>query len=240
MGYAGDPSRRTAARRLRAEGWTLSEICSEVGCSKASASLWCRDVAADPAALDRRRRDRYLAGNQGARQRGPNKLQRARQAEIDGFVAAGRRRLAHPTDRELLVAGVALYAGEGSKRDGAVGFANSDPRMIQLFIGWLRRFFAIDEGRLRVALYLHEGLDLAAAQAHWSAVTGVPVTQFRKPYRARADPSIRTSKHPMGCATVIYQSASVHREILGLMQALLSSSFASEPACTPDARPIPG
>jgi hypothetical protein len=63
------------------------------------------------------------------------------------------------------VAGVALYAGEGAKRDGAVKFANSDPRMIGFYCAWLRRFFEIDEARLRVRLYLHQGLDLSASVA---------------------------------------------------------------------------
>jgi hypothetical protein len=45
--------------------------------------------------------------------------------------------------------------------------------MIVFFCYWLRRFFEVDESRLRVRLYLHEGLDLAAAIAFWSALTGI-------------------------------------------------------------------
>ena len=46
-------------------------------------------------------------------------------------------------------------------------FANSDPRMVAFFCSWLRHFFQVDESRLRVRLYLHQGLDLAAAIAFW-------------------------------------------------------------------------
>ena len=63
--------------------------------------------------------------------------------------------------------------------------------MIWLFVTWLRRFFDVDESRLRVRLYLHEGLDLEAANGFWSELTEHPVAQFTKPYRAVADPSIR-------------------------------------------------
>ena len=42
------------------------------------------------------------------------------------------------------------------------------------------------------------------APRHWSQVTGIPLSQFRQGYRAVADRSIRTSKHPYGCAYVIY------------------------------------
>lgn len=77
---------------------------------------------------------------------------------------------------------------EGSKTDGVVGFANSDPRMVALFLRWPRRFFTSDEGRLRVALHLHAGLDLPAAQCFWSEVTAIPVAPFQKPYRAAPTP----------------------------------------------------
>jgi len=60
-------------------------------------------------------------------------------------------------------------------------------------------------------------------QEHWAAVTGIPLSQFRKPYRAVPDSSIRTAKHPMGCASVVYSCSATHREIVGMMAALLSS-----------------
>ena len=129
-----------------------------------------------------------------------------------------------PAGLVALVAGVALYAGEGSKTDGAVAFANSDPRMILFFVTWLRRFFAPDEARLRMRLYLHQGLDLDAAVDFWSTLTGIPPHQFGKPYRAVPDPSIRRSKHPLGCPSVGYSCSRTHRSIMGLVGALLSST----------------
>ena len=82
----------------------------------------------------------------------------------------------------------------------------------------------IDEGRLRVRLYLHEGLDLAASVAFWSAVTGIPASQFHKPYRAVPDPTIRGAKHVHGCVGVRYSCSATHRSILGLVGALLSGA----------------
>jgi hypothetical protein len=119
--------------------------------------------------------------------------------------------------------GTALYAGEGAKRDGEVIFTNSDPRMVVLFLRWLRTVFAIDESRLRLRLYLHEGLDLAIANDWWSRLTSIPIEQFGRPYRAVPDASIRRSKHPMGCASIRYGSATTHRGVMGLIDALLPS-----------------
>ncbi|MFP5254504.1 MAG: hypothetical protein ACLGI8_01510 [Acidimicrobiia bacterium] len=133
MGYRGEIEKQNRARDLRAEGWTLSEICEAVGCSRSSASLWCRHVVVDEAVLAARRRQRLLNGNEGARQRGPNKLQRLKQAEIEAGIAEGFREIGSVSCRDLEIAALMLYAGEGAKSDGTIRLANTDPRLIGLF-----------------------------------------------------------------------------------------------------------
>jgi hypothetical protein len=210
MGYRGKIVEQNLARDLRAEGRTLMEIAVELGVAKSSVSLWVRDVEFEP--RPRRRGQR----------RGPNVLARRRQEEIERLRREGVMRIGQLSERDFLVAGVALYAGEGSKTDGEVKFANSDPRMILFFCVWLRRFFHVDESRLRIWLYLHQGLDLEAAVEYWSDLTKIPAAQFGKPYRAVPDPSIRRSKHPRGCPAVAYSCSRTHREIMGLIGGLLS------------------
>lgn len=223
MGYRGKVAEQERARELRAQAWTLNEIVAELGVSKSSVSLWVRDVDFDEEARAERARTNFVNGNHGARRRGPNRLARAKQAEIGRLLEEGKERIGKLSDRDLLIAGTALYAGEGSKRDGVVTFANSDPRMIALFLSWLRRFFDVDESRLRMRLYLHQGLDLEAAIDFWSRLTDIPKSQFGKPYRAAPDPSIRRVKHPMGCPGVTYGCSRTHRAVMGLVHALLSS-----------------
>ena len=103
-------------------------------------------------------------------------------------------------------------------------FANTDAAMMRFFCAWLRRFFRIDESRLRVRVYLHVGLDLDAAEEHWSVVTGVPRSQFKAPYRAIPNASIRRTKHEFGCAYVDYSCAKTHRAVMGLVRGLLTST----------------
>ena len=78
MGYRGQVDKQNRARDLRAQGWTLTEICEEVGCSKASASLWCRDVELDQEVLEQRRRERFLDGQRG---RSPTRPEQAPAAQ---------------------------------------------------------------------------------------------------------------------------------------------------------------
>jgi transcriptional regulator with XRE-family HTH domain len=219
MGYRGKVGEQQRARELRAQAWTLAEIAAELGVSRSSASVWVRDVPFDEAA----RAERAGANRQrGARRRGPNALARRKQDEIDRLLAEGRERIGRLSERDLLIAGTALYAGEGAKADGSVVFANSDVRLVVLFLRFLRHYFEVDESRLRVRVYLHAGLDLDAATRFWSQATGIPVPQFGKPYRAVPDASIRHSKHLYGCAYVKYSCAATHRAIMGLMAGLLA------------------
>jgi hypothetical protein len=52
-------------------------------------------------------------------------------------------------------------------------------------------------------------------------VTGIPQSQFQKPYRAVPDPSIRHVKHVHGCVSIDYSCSTTHRSIMGLVAALL-------------------
>jgi hypothetical protein len=190
MGYRGKLAEREEARILRAQNMTLAAIATELGVSKSSVSLWVRDVPFTPS------KRRY------GPKRNTHPASRARQRQIEDLNRLGIERIGTLDEQAFLVAGVALYAGEGSKTDGSVKFANTDPRMIAFFCSWLRKFFVIDESRLRAQIYLHAGLDLDAAEQYWSELTGVPRSQFRAAYRAVADPTIRRTKHEFGCAYV--------------------------------------
>jgi hypothetical protein len=188
--------------------------------AKSSVSLWCRDVPVGEAVWSARARANR---NEGARNRAPNRLQLAKRQQIEDCRQMASQLIGAMSDRDLLIAGTALYAGEGGKREHSVTFSNSDPRMVALFMRWFRRFFGIEEARLRMRLYLHEGLDLEAATTMWSQVSGIPAEQFSQPYRAFADPSIRITKHVHGCATVVYNSTVVHRLVMGMVDAVLSA-----------------
>jgi len=214
MGYRGKTAEQERARELRAEGRTIAAIAAELGVERGAVGRWVRDVEIP-------RVGPTTVAAAGARRRPPNALQRAKADQIAAADAWGRERIGALAERDLLIAGTALYAGEGAKGDGMVLFTNADPAMVALFCRWLRTFFEIDETRLRVRLYLHEGLDLASAQAHWADVTGIPVTQFVKPYRARADATRRRTKHERGIAGVQYTCSSTHRTVMGLVRALL-------------------
>jgi hypothetical protein len=214
MGYRGKVKEQAKARALRAQNRTLADIAKALGVSKSSVSIWVRDVPFTPSL--------QLRGVRGPHRR-PHPAHEAKLRQIDELNRQGIERIGELDEQAFLAAGTALYAGEGSKADGKLCFANSDAEMVRFFCAWLRRFFEIDEGRLRVRVYLHLGLDLEATEQFWSALMQIPRSQFRKPYRAVPDPSIRRNKHKHGCVYITYSCSRIHREIMGLIRALLSS-----------------
>ena len=211
MGFRGKLAEREEARRLRAQSWTLLDIASWLGVAKSSVSEWVRDVEFEPSPR-----------RTGARTR-PNALRERKLAEIERLNAEGVVRIGTLSEREFLVTGLALYAGEGAKTDGLVRFTNTSPELVAFYCRWLRRFFEPSESRLRAHVQLHEGLDLSAAEAFWSEVTGIPLTQFTAPQRPKPRESRRFTKQRYGCVYVDYSCSRTHRAVMGLIRALLTS-----------------
>lgn len=209
MGYAGKWQERDRARELRAQSWTLQEIADELGVARGTVSVWVRDVAFTP-----------KPRNRGTANQRPHPLHLAKLADLERCRQEAQEWVASMTDRELTAFCLGLYAGEGSKTKSMVGLANTNPALLVAFLTWLRRAFPIDETRLRVIVYLHEGLDIERAVTFWSGLLDIPPTQFGKPYRAVADASRRSTKHEYGCATVRYSCSQTIRRLLAMIEAV--------------------
>jgi len=209
MGYGGKYVERAKARELRAQAWTLVEIARELGVSKASVSVWVRDVDFTPKPRNR------------GHPAGPfHPMRLKKEAETARLLQEADEWLRVLSDRDLTMYCLGLYQGEGAKTPGSLSMANTNPIVLRTLVTWLRRRFEIDESRLRVRLYLHEGLDLEASMTHWSDVLEIPTSQFQKPYRASADPTRRSAKHTNGCATLIYSCTTTHRTVLAMIEAV--------------------
>src|SRR5260370_29779565 len=68
----------------------------------------------------------------------------------------GKKLIGKLSNRELLFTGLALYWGEGSKKQRRVEFCNSDPKMIQFFLSWLLKCFQIPIADIRCYVGINE------------------------------------------------------------------------------------
>jgi len=211
MGNGGKFVEREQARRLRAQSWTLQQIADELGVAKGSVSVWVRDVDFVP-----------KPRNRGHSSHQPHPLHVKKLAEIERCKAEADQLFARLTPRERDLFALGLYAGEGEKSDKRVSMANTNPVYLRVFVTWLREEFVVDEARLRVRLYLHDGLDVDESNEFWSVSLAIPLGQFQKPYRAEANETRRRAKHVRGCATVAYSCALTHRRVMARIEAVTS------------------
>lgn len=93
---------REKARELRPQGWTYDRIQVALGCSKSSISLWVRDLPKPE------RKRSYEEAAAIARRGWEAKLQ-IREEERKQRKEGARAEIGTLTDRELFLAGVALY-----------------------------------------------------------------------------------------------------------------------------------
>jgi hypothetical protein len=105
VGYRAKLGER--ARELRAQAWTINEIVADLGVSKSSVSVWVRDVEFDEATRAARAGANRI---RGARTRRSHRQQQHKQTEIERLLGEGRERIGELSDRDLLIAGAALYA----------------------------------------------------------------------------------------------------------------------------------
>jgi len=85
-------------------------------------------------------------------------------------------------DRELLIAAIMLYYGEGAKTGVTVDMANSDVLVIKLFLKFLRKVCRVKEEKLRFYLYCFKDQNADALIKYWSSQLNAGTAQFTKPY----------------------------------------------------------
>ena len=132
------------AIELRKEGKSYSQIKEELQVSKGSLSLWLRKYPLSGEQMQRltNRPMRELQIERYRLTRQTNREKRLR--EIYDCESA---RILPLNERELLIAGLMLYWGEGGKTaNGTVTLTNTNPKMIKLFLYWLTKACFIQKG----------------------------------------------------------------------------------------------
>ncbi|MGW4159358.1 hypothetical protein [Streptomyces sp. NPDC004788] len=207
---------RGRARELRLEGRTYDQIQVELGCSKSSISLWVRDLPKPE------RRDPTEQAKIAAQKRWEHELA-VRDAKRQRTKEAATQEVGTMTDRELLLAGAALYWAEGAKdkpysRRENVLFVNSDPGVIRVYLAWLR-LLGIEPQRLTFRVMIHATADVEGARRYWADLVGVDPTTFQKTTIKNHNPkTVRKNVGPeyRGCLVIrVAQGAELYRRIEG-------------------------
>jgi len=221
MGYAGKVKEKDIARRLRRKGYSYREILSKVKVSKSTLSLWCRDIGLSHKQLKRLLSKKIEGGLIGSAI-GAKRQQARRIVRTEQLIKQGVAELGRLNTRDRFVAGIMLYAAEGTKADGEVSFANADPAMIKFMAKWLRNFCKVADRDLRGKLYIHDNLNERSAKEYWSTLTGISLAQFHKSYIVKNRNGFRKNRYKNGIFTIRISNRDLSRKIKGWIKGVLS------------------
>lgn len=183
-------AQRLRARDLRRNGWSVGSIARELKVSKGTASLWCQDIFLTLEQRELLFRNAKEAGVRG-RFLGAESNRKKKLKTIDEAAIWAKKKAGEFTERDLLIAGIALYWAEGSKKGvNRFTFVNSDPEMIRLMCEWLEKIMNIPKSDLypRVAINSIHEPRINVVIKFWSDLLSIPEEQFRRPTYIRVPP----------------------------------------------------
>jgi hypothetical protein len=109
------------------------------------------------------------------------------------------------SEKFLHKAALMLYWAEGSKKGKhSVDLANSDEKLILVFLKALRRIYRVDEKKLRVFLYCYANQSAVKLTRYWSRLLQIPKSQFIKPYIRRDFREEKRDVMPNGLVHIRY------------------------------------
>lgn len=109
----------------------------------------------------------------------------------------------------------ALYWAEGTKgQHSVICFANTDPKLVKLFITLLRECYLLDENKFHLRLQLHDYHQENEIKKFWSGLLGIPLNKFQKTYRKQRNKERIFRRNFGGICFLVYNSVYLRREIM--------------------------
>ena len=186
---------------LRKQGYSYNLISARTGISRGTLSDWLSEVEFVPNAEVKERIGRARAASILAQQR----------KKLSSFELA--RKMAETdihtiSKRDLLMLGLGVYIGEGSKTGGITRIINSNPLIIKLTLKWFREIFGLATSNFRVRIHLYPDNDIPKTLRFWSKQLDIPLRQFQGTQvdRRTGKKMFKRGKLPHGTAHVTVQS----------------------------------
>lgn len=157
---------------------SYSQIKKTLGVSKSTLSYWLRDYPLS------KERINELRGRSERRIEKFRKTMRAkRERRLNGFYREEKRKWLPLSKRELFIAGLFLYWGEGGKTGRhTISLNNTDPQVMKFTLHWLIEALEIPREKIRVYLHLYSDMDVGKEMGFWSKELKIPLSRFVKPY----------------------------------------------------------
>ncbi len=211
---------KNQALRLREQGKSLQEISDKLGISKSTISFWCRDVELSPEQILRLHKKASKAAYKGAQVQYNQRIERIKEGR-----RVGRAQIKRLSQRDLLLVGLGLYWGEGTKKTRQVRVSNSEPEVIRIMIKWFRQVWDIEPARfaLRIGINDIHRSRVKEIERYWSNQTGIPQKQFCRTTLIKVKNKKHYDNFPVYHGTArleVRRPAEIYYKIMGLIDAL--------------------
>lgn len=205
------------AKKLRLKGATYSQVKKELRVPKSTLSLWFKALPR-PSHMYFIDRDSWLKEIRKLSVASKNKKRQDETALLTKKIKeeVGRWKFLDSLDMGKCLLSI-LYWTEGQKlpeKQAPVKFANTDPRLVLLFLTLLRKCYPIDETKLRIGLHVHWYHNKNKVKRFWGKLLNIDESNFNKIYIKHRGKTRRFRKNFAGICFVIYYSLKLRREIV--------------------------
>jgi len=178
-------SDKNIAIKLRKSGKSYNQISASLGIPKSTLSVWLKDLLLSDDAKNKIQSRVNSTAIKKLIERNKNQTVLAKERHEKTRIAA-KEEAGKLLSNPLFLSGVSLYWAEGYKQGAngskwkCVDFANSDPDMIKLMVGFFIKFFKIKKSDISIQIMLHNPENSSKTIDFWHKLTGVPKENFMK------------------------------------------------------------
>ncbi len=177
------------ALKLRKQGLSYNQIKNSLGISKSTLSLWLRNLPlTEDQLLKLRVKEKRIETFR-------NTMKKKREKKLKKYYEYEKNKLKPFTQRDLFIAGLFLYWGEGNKTARhTIGIYNTDPSMIKFALIWLTQSLNIPKDKIRINLHLYSDMNVNREINFWLKELRLNRNQLNKPYIKKSTKKSLTRK----------------------------------------------
>jgi predicted transcriptional regulator len=166
------------AIEMRKTGMSYSQIKGVLGISKSTLSGWLADYPLT------KERIRELRDCDQKIEKCRETKRKKKEARLSIFYNQEKEKIFPFGKKELYLAGLFLYWGEGAKSflNGKLMVSNTDPAVIKFFMYWLKNSLGISKERIKVQLHLYSDMNIDKEINFWVETLKIDKKQFIRPY----------------------------------------------------------
>lgn len=184
------------ALKMRKKGMSYSQIKEKISVSKSTLSIWLSDIPLSS------KRIRELQADSPIRiEKYRNTMRLKKEIRLKEVYKKAKKDISVFSRRDLFLAGLFLYWGEGTKmQNGSVVLTNTNPAILKIFIKWLE-VFGVERKKLKIKLHLYSDMNIKQSLVFWSKELKIPINQFQKSYIKKTKLKDITYKNGFGKGT---------------------------------------